>query len=330
MINKISKFIISIWLVVLLIPNAWSAEELLAGQAFTEPSQLTDMPKKWREQSIQYEKWAQGANIAVSLDQQLYPALLPIIQQYARKNGIDIAVQEGTCGISAKGLKDKIVDIAGFCCPPSEADRLPGIKFYTLGIAAIAILVNSDNPINNITIEQARQIFEGRIFRWSDIKANSRAQRRMIQVLGRLHCKQRPGHWRLLLDNEDLFSPRMAELSTIPDMIMEIADDRYAIGYETLWMLKRHSDQVKTLSIDSVKPTNNAKLISGAYPLYRTYNVTTWKAISTKNAKAQKLVKFLIEYMEQLDSQYGIVSVHKLRKAGWQFFGSELMGVPRH
>ena len=309
--------------------NAWSVEELLAGQAFTDPLKSTHMPKTWSELPIQYEKWAKGSELAVTLDQQLYPALLPIIQQYAKDKGLDIAVQEGTCGISAKGLKDKTADIAGFCCPPSEADRLPGVKFHTLGIGALALLVNPKNPIDNITIVQARQIFQGNIFKWSDV-SKKRGARRIIQIFGRLHCKQRPGHWRLLLDNEDLFSPRMREVSTIPDMIMEVMDAPYAIGYETLWMVKQNSatNQVKALAIDSVKPTDKAKLISGAYPFYRTYNVTTWETNSSRNSEAQALVKYLIKYMEQLDLKYGIVPVAKLREAGWQFLDNEIIGRP--
>ncbi len=300
------------------------ADELLVGKAFTNPAKSVDMPKAWLEQPIQYEKWADGADIAVSLDQQLYPALLSVIQQYAKQYKLDISVQEGTCGTSAKALKDKIADIAGFCCPPSEADRLPGIKFHTLGIGSLALLVNPKNMVDNLTFAQAQKIFQGSIFRWSDING----PKKMIKVFGRLHCKQRPGHWRLLLDNEDLFSPRMSEISTIPDMISETASNQYAIGYETLWMLQNYQSKgiTKILSIDSIAPTDNAKLISGDYPLYRTFNITTWE--SKPNIEAQKLVKYLIEYMQNIDPIYGIVSVQKLRTAGWKFKDDEIIGEP--
>ncbi|MDM8561077.1 substrate-binding domain-containing protein [Candidatus Parabeggiatoa sp. HSG14] len=329
--NQYLWFIGHIGLSMFILPNVWSMDELVAGKAFTKFSQIIEMPEKWRKQPIQYKNWAKGSDLAITLDQQLYPALLPVIQKYAKQNKLDIAVQEGTCGTSAKGLKDKIADIAGFCCPPSEADRLSGIKFHTLGIASLALLVNSKNPINKLSLKQARQIFQGHIFRWSSIKnKGKRGPRRIIQVFGRLHCKQRPGHWRLLLDNEDLFSPRMSELSTIPDMVSEVALNRYGISYETLMMLKHYSNsrKVKTLSIDHIAPTDNAKLIAGEYPLYRTYNVTTWESQTTKNRQAQALVKYLIDYMEKLDPSYGIVPVSKLRKAGWQFMENEIIGEP--
>jgi len=304
--------------------TVWGVDELLAGKAFTDPSKPVTMPNAWLEQSIQYEKWAEGADLAVSLDQQLYPALSSVIQQYAKQHKLKISVQEGTCGTSAKALKDKIADIAGFCCPPSEADRLPGIKFHTLGIGSLALLVNPKNSVDNLTFEQAQKIFQGSIFRWSDVKG----PKKMIQVLGRLHCKQRPGHWRLLLDNEDLFSPRMSEISTIPDMISETANNPYAIGYETLWMLQNYQSKgnVKVLSIDSIAPTDNAKLASGDYPLYRTFNITTWE--SKPNFEAQKLANYLIEFMENIDPIYKLVPVQKLRAAGWKFQDNEIIGEP--
>ena len=313
-------------------PSIRGTDELFGGKAFTEPKTGVEMSPKWVKQSIKYKKWAKGAHLAITLDQQLYPALLPIIQRYAKKKKLDIAVQEGTCGISNKGLIGKTVDIAGFCCPPGKTDRLPGIKFHTLGIAAIALLVHAENRIDNVTLKQARQIFQGHTFRWSELEVNKQTPgaRRIIRVFGRLHCKQRPGHWRLLLDHEDLFSPRMFEVSTILDMIYEVARNPYAIGYETLWMSKRspwHS-KIKTLSINNITPMNNAQLITGTYPLYRTYNVTTWESASSKNSHAQTLVKYLLKTIEQINPKYGIVSASKLRKAGWIFLENELIGEP--
>ena len=327
--NKHFSLLWCLW--VLIVPKVWSTHtnELMGGDAFTDSHKIIEMPKKWVEKPIQYKNWAKEADLAITLDQQLYPALLPVIQQYARQNKLEIAVQEGTCGISNKGLKDKAVDIAGFCCPAGEADRMVGIKFHTLGIAAIALIVNPNNPVNNLSLKQARQIFQGNLFRWSDIKG-IRGSRRIIQALGRLHCKQRPGHWRLLLDHEDLFSPRLFEVGTISDMLSEVAFDPYAIGYETLWMVKlfHRQSRVKTLSINHIKPQDNAKLIAGDYSLYRTYNVTTWESAQTKNQQAQILVSHLINYMGRIDPKYGIVPVSKLRQAGWKFLKNELIGEP--
>ncbi len=46
----------------------------------------------------------------------------------------------------------------------------------------------------------------------------------------------RAGHWRLLLDNEDLFGPRLHKVEAMPDMISRVARNPAAIGYETQWV----------------------------------------------------------------------------------------------
>lgn len=303
---------------------------LLRGKAFSDPKVTVEMPEKWHKQSLQYRDWAKGADLAVNFDQQLYPLILPAIQQYAKENKINIATWEGTCGTAAKDLMDKAVDMGGFCCPPSQNDRLPGLKFYTLGIEAIPLLVHPTNPINNLTFEQAQQIFQGSVSRWSEVDVKS-GNRNIIQTVGRLHCKQRPGHWRLLLDNEDLFSPRLTNVGTIADMISQVATNPDAIGFEELWMLERYQDKgtVKVLTINSITPHDLKQLAQGKYPVYNTVSMTLWEDAHLKNPHAQKLVDHLLAHIEEIDAKYGIVSATRLRAAGWTFFENELVDEPK-
>lgn len=314
--------------------TVWSAEtnSLLRGKTFSEPAQQMSMPDEWAKQSIRYKDWGKNAQITINIDQQFYPIILPAIQKYAKENQIDIAVQEGTCGTASKDLFDKVVDMGGFCCPPGETDRLPGVKFHTLGIEAIPLLVHPGNPIENLSFEQAQQIFQGKISRWSavGVKKGFSGRKDLIQVIGRLHCKQRPGHWRLLLDNEDLFSPRLFNVGSIPDMFSQVATNPSAIGLEEMWMMERYNytDKVKTLSINGVKVTDIDQVAKGDYPVYNTLSMTTWETEQTKNPKAQALAQYLIKAVEEIDPKYGIASVAKLRAAGWKFIEDELVGEP--
>ena len=302
----------------------------LRGTEFTDPALIFDMPNTWKQKKLTYQNWAKEAQLAISLDQFLYPFLSPSIQAYAKQHHIKIAMQEGTCGTSAKALKDKSADITGFCCPPATTDRFPGVKYHTVGIASIALLVNTGVQIENVSYPQAQAIFQGEIYNWSELStaANKMTNDKLIHVIGRPHCKQRPGHWRLLLDNEDLFSPRMDEVSTIKDMMREVSHVRGAVGYETLWSLKQHPLYfVKTLSINGIKPSDSAEIAAGHYPFYRTYNITTWEN-NNKNEHAQKLVTYLMAEMEKIDPQYGVIPVSKLRQNGWKFNQAELIGQP--
>jgi ABC-type phosphate transport system substrate-binding protein len=309
-----------------------SAQENLGGKPFTDPENQIEMPDDWKKSPVKYSEWAKGADIAVTLDQHLYPALLPLIIKYSKENNLDIAVQEGTCGISAGMLIDKSVDVGGFCCPPGKTDRLPGLKFHTLGIASLALLVHPENPLNNISIEEARKVYQGYIYKWSELKPDKGTDLpdQVVRPVGRLHCKLRPGHWRLLLDNEDLFSPDLQEVGSIDDMIRSVSISKTAIGYEALWMVQHYRDMgaVKVLKINGHNPYDSASLASGKYPLYRTYNITTWEGKGIETSMAQELVSHLLKEAGRLDSKFGIVPASDLRRAGWKFKENELVGEP--
>ncbi|MBI4681491.1 MAG: hypothetical protein HY757_00065 [Nitrospirae bacterium] len=304
----------------------------LSGPPFSDPSQIQNMPEDWIKQPVKYEKSAGDADLVLSLDQHLYDALLPVIQEYAKKHRLKIAVNEGTCGITFGALVNKTADIGGFCCPPDKTDRLPGLKFHTLGIDAKALLVHPDNPIDNVSIEQARQIFMGEIHRWSELSSSDgkKGTSLLIQPVTRLHCKLRPGHWRLLLDSEDLFAPGIQDVGAIPDMISQVASNPGAIGYEVLWNTIRYKDKgkVKALRINGYSPYEAEHLISLKYPLYRVYNLTTWEGKGLEKNHARQLATHLLQHAEKLGKEHNIIPASRLRKAGWKFRGNELIGEP--
>jgi ABC-type phosphate transport system substrate-binding protein len=306
--------------------------EGLQGPPFSVLSEIMEMPDTWKKQPVKYDPTAGNVDLTVSLDQQMYPAYKSIIQEYARKHNLKIAVNNGTCGISSGVLSRKAVDVGGFCCPPGMTDRLPGLRFHTIGIAALALIVHPENNIDNVTTEQARQIFMGEIYRWSELKTadGKKGVNLPIQPVGRLHCKLRPGHWRLLLDNEDLFSPGIIEVGAIPDMITKVSVDLRAIGYETMLMTQRYQNQgiVKALKINNYDPRNSSHLLSMKYPLYRVYNLTTWEGEAVENPVAKKLVKYLSQQAEHIGSRFSIIPSSRLREAGWKFQEDELVGEP--
>ncbi len=312
---------------------AHDAAKSLRGPAFSDPTKHMQMPASWEEQPVKYESSAGDVSLAINLDQQMYRVLTPTIKEYAKKHGLNIAITDSTCGNSAGMLRRKMIDIGGFCCAPGMIDRFPGLRFHTTGIAPVALFVHPDNPIDNITLDQARRIFMGKINYWSELKTSDGrpGPEVMIKTVGRLHCKTRPGHWRLLLDNEDLFSSRMFEVGNISDMILQVASNTDAIGHETAWLATEYykdRGRVKTLKIDGYAPEDLDALLSGKYPVYKTFSVTTWEGKETKNSVAGELVKFIKNQIETLDAGYGIVPISRLKKSGWKFKGSELIGEP--
>jgi hypothetical protein len=150
-----------------------------------------------------------------------------------------------------------------------------------------------------------------------------------VHPIARLHCPVRPGHWRLLLDNEELFSPDMTDVGAIEDMVRVVAADPQAMGYETLWMVRHHQalGKVKPVRLNGVNPDDGEALAQGRYPLYRVYNVTTWEG-AAGNPLAGELVRHLLDRAQAVDSRFSMVSFNRLRERGWRFEGDELVGAP--
>ncbi len=310
--------------------NDSRADDILFAKDFEYTTQQVAMPAKWLSKKISYDTQVKAADIVLSLGQQTYPALKYFVQAYAKQHHLKIVVQKGSCGVTAGKLRRKSVDIGAYCCPAGKSDRLPSLNFHSIGIAAISLVTHQDNPLSNLSLVQARKIFQGSYSRWSDLAIKTaKLTQRKIQPVVRLHCKKRPGHWRALLKDEDQFSPRIYEVGVVPDMIKQVAVNPLAIGYETLYMLKVHQNNgaLKSLSIDGVNPADLDKLAKGYYPFYRSYSLTTWNK-PAENKLALKLVNDIKKFIENNSQQFEIVPVSILKKNGWQFLGDELVGGP--
>lgn len=304
------------------------------GEVFSDPSKIAPMPEEWIKGPIKYVTEAGNADVTVVLDQDIYHTLLPLAQKFGKEHNLKVYFKEGTCGIAAGMLAAKTVDIGGFCCPPGKEDRLPGIRYHTLGLVAKAFFVHPSNPVDNITTKQLRDIYRGKIHRWSELKSQTGKPGLdfNIKAISRLHCKLRPGHWRQLLDKDKEFGPGIYEVGSIPDMISQVAESKDAIGWEVLTMADKYEKlgKVKALKIDGYRPNDPEALAVLKYPFYRTYTLSTWEGKGTENKNAQKLVDYLIKEFEKLDpSKFGFVSVSRLKKAGWKFHGDEVVAEPK-
>ena len=296
------------------------ADTLRSGVTFSPPLPATNkLAHALPNPSIQRPP---GMELAISLDQQIYDMLAPEIRDYARRHGLRLALRRGTCGQSAAGLRSHMVDIGGFCCPPGPADRLPGLHFHTLGIGAIAILAHRNVVIDGLTHEQVRGIMEGTLRRLPLTEDGTPV---VLFPVIRPHCSSRPGHWHLIVPEEDRFFPLAAPVGGIRGMLDGVKRYIGAIGYETLYWVDKEAPDLKVLRVDGNSPRDRDALLHGSYPYYRVFNVTTWEGA---DEKAKRLVEWLKERFAMLSASAGTVPADRLRAAGWRFSGDELIGGP--
>jgi phosphate transport system substrate-binding protein len=79
------------------------------------------------------------------------------VQQSDSTTGVNSAI-EGICdiGMASRELKD------------SELEQ--GITGTVIALDGIAVIVNNENPVNELTTEQIRQIYTGEITSWADVQ----------------------------------------------------------------------------------------------------------------------------------------------------------------
>lgn len=317
-----------------LVSNAIAGEhDHSHAEAFSDPSKLAPVEAAWTSKSVKYDEKFKDADLVVSLGQQTHPLVEKLMAKYAAEHNLKIILLHGTCGINSGRLLRKKVDIGAFCCPPGQNDRFPNMTFHSLGISPIALIVHSTNPISNLTTKKAREIFTGNISRWKNVEGASPVLNGLIKPVGRLHCKIRPGHWRTLLKNENKFSPSLFEVGVISDMISQVARNANAIGWEVPLMVNVFKDKgnVKMLNIDGHSPTDLQNVLTGKYPLYRSYSLTTWdNSNSKKKQLANGLVTYLQTHIEKIHASIAFIPPSQLRKAGWKFNGDELIAEPSH
>jgi len=157
------------------------------------------------------------------------------------------------------------------CCPLSEKElKQKKIKIYPIAEEPILILVNKNNPVENLSTEQVRAIFRGDITNWKQVGGWDKP----VAVVTRLHCKKRPGHWKTILPSADDFVKERINVSSADEMVTIVTKFDTAIGHTgSTWVFGKDSN-VKAISINNVN-ANAANLKNKSYPFYRNLSAVT-------------------------------------------------------
>ena len=199
------------------------------------------------------------------------------------------AVQEGRCdiGLSSRALKDE----------ETEA----GLKGETLCLDGIAMIVNPENPVVDLSIDQIAKIYTGEITNWSEVGGNDEE----IVLIGREAGSGTRDGFESITGTEDLCQYRQ-ELTSTGDVITTVSQNPAAIGYASLASV---SDQVKTLTVDGVEPTEDT-VRDGSYTIQRPFVMVTVDG-QALSAQAQAFYDYAMSSeVADLIAQAGAVAIH--------------------
>lgn len=163
------------------------------------------------------------------------------------------AVSEGRCdiGLASRDLKD------------DEKAELTGT---VVAIDGIAIIVNKENGVKNLTLDQIAKIYKGEITNWKDV-GGADAQ---IACIGREAGSGTRDGFESITETEDACKYSQ-ELTSTGDVIQTVANNPNAIGYASLASVK---DTVKSVTVDGVAATTET-IQSGEYKVQRNFVMVT-------------------------------------------------------
>ena len=180
------------------------------------------------------------------------------------------AVSEGRCdiGLSSRALKDD--------------EKASGLKETTLALDGIAIIVNPQNPVKDLSLEQIAKIYTGEITNWKDVGGEDAE----IVRIGREAGSGTRDGFESITETKDACQYRQ-ELTSTGDVITTVSQNPNAIGYASLASIK---DSVKALTVNGVAPTE-ATVKDGTYLVQRPFVLVTKEGVSLSET-AQKFFDF--------------------------------------
>jgi phosphate transport system substrate-binding protein len=138
-------------------------------------------------------------------------------------------------------------------------------KLYTVTIAkdAIAIIVNSKNPIQDLSLNQIREVFAGNIKSWDKLGGASHP---IILVTREEGSGTREAFQKFMMGKEDISLEALVQDSN-GAVRQVVASNPNAIGYISLGLVNK---QIKALKISGVEP-NLTDIENGKYTLVRPF-----------------------------------------------------------
>ena len=192
---------------------------------------------------------------------------------------ISISVTGGGSGTGIAALMNDTVDIANASrsIKPEEIEAIQSngndpVEFV-IARDAIAIIVNPNNPVNELTLQQISDIYSGKITNWKDVggedrpivrlsrETNSGTHVYFLEEVLRLGDKE----------NETFFSPETLLLPSSEGIGAEMRQNPNAIGYDGLGYVT-HDMKVVAVARDASGPyvMPSAETVNlGAYPIAR-------------------------------------------------------------
>ena len=142
-------------------------------------------------------------------------------------------------------------------------DSETGVEAITVAKDGIAIIVNPQNPVSDLSIEQIAQLFTGEITNWSEVGGNDGT----VVPIGREAGSGTRDGFESITGTEDACK-YTNELTSTGEVIANVASNPNAIGYASLSAV---DDTIKAITVGGVAATEET-VLDGTYAIQRNFN----------------------------------------------------------
>ena len=177
--------------------------------------------------------------------------------------GIQVQYTGSGSGAGITSAQDGTADI-GLASRDLKDDET-GVKQITVAKDGIAIIVNPENPVADLTVEQIAQLATGEITNWSEVGGNDAE----VVFIGREAGSGTRDGFESITGTEDACKYQN-ELTSTGEVIANVASNPNAIGYASLSAVEG-DETVKAITVGGVAASEET-VLDGSYAIQRNFN----------------------------------------------------------
>lgn len=200
---------------------------------------------------------------------------------YETKTGIHINLQGGGATRGIRDTSGMKIDMGGSCrmaLPETDSSELHAI-LYPVAWDALAIIVNKNNPVSNLSSKQIEKIYTGKITNWSQVGGKN-APIHLYVRKGKISGVGYAIRQYLFGNSQQTFSTKSKyKVGSSGPLERAVESDPLAMGITGVSSARKRN--VKIIGFDGKTPTfENVK--AGKYGLYRPLYLVTSPTPSKK------------------------------------------------
>ena len=214
---------------------------------------------------------ALSGNVATGGSTSMKNVIAALTEGFAEvEPGVTVSYDPTGSGAGITGATDKTLDI-GLSSRALKDDEKADVEGTTIALDGIAIIVNNASKVEDLTVDQLKQMFTGEITNWSEVGGDDGE----IVLIGREAGSGTRDGFESIVDVKD--SCKYAqELTATGAVISAVEANPLAIGYASLSAV---GDTVKMVTVGGVECSEET-VKNGSYEVQRPFVFVTNKSVA--------------------------------------------------